>query len=603
MADNYWVKRLEGSRLSRRRFVGGAATAGAGAAGLALVGCGGDDDDDEGGETATTAPGGSPTVAATATKAGPQKGGVARFSSANNTWDTFDSDRSRFTPFAVLIGYTQHGIVQWGSFTEGKIGPGFAESWETPDKSTYVFKIKKGLLWHDKAPVNGRAATAKDAAAFILRNKAGKTLDGADDVNFYRKASFAMVDKAEAVDDSTLKVTLTAPSPFLFGLLAASYCKVQAPEAIAKFEKEYQKFSADQIIGTGNFTLNSFTAEGKLSFRRFEKSVYPVNPDGIDYVPLFTDEAALQAAFEQKQIDAYSPRQKAILDDLKKRYEGKIYEKPVFSANPMAGTYYGGAKPWSDPNLIGAIFRTIDRRAMIQQMFQGRAVLSAAPPPTQQAFTIAEKELITFPGYLEDRAKDLAEAKAMWAAGGGPALGEITIDIPDIWEGAYSGISAILTKQLKDNLGNDFKAKIEPYSTITTKILKLEYGNGKNNIWYGWISELQDIEPSQSMFRTYNSTQPQFAAYGVKSDKVDEYTNALNSEFDITKRQELSKNIARELIKINGAGIPYNLVNIENVLYWNYYKTGESVPFVTAPNFGRDVYFDQKDPTWTGRPA
>ncbi len=599
--DNYWARQLNSNRLSRRRFVGGAATAGAGAAGLALVGCG--DDDDEVAATATTAPAGTATTAASPTPAGPQKGGVARFSSANNTWDTFDSDRSRFTPFAAVIGFTQHGIVQWSSYAEGKLGPGFAESWETPDKTTYVFKVKKGLVWHDKAPVSGRAATAADAAAMIMRNKNGKTLDGADDINFYRKANFAIVDKAEAVDASTLKVTLASPSPFLLNLLASSYVKVQAPEAIAKFEKEYQKFSADQIIGTGNFTLNTFTAEGKLSFRRFEKSVYPVYPDGIDYVPLFTDEAALQAAFEQKQIDAYTPRQKATLDDLKKRYEGKIYEKPSFSANPMAGTYYGGTKPWSDPNLIGAIYRTIDRRALIQQMFQGRGVLAAEPPPTQQAFTIAEKELITFPGYLEDRAKDLAEAKKMWEAGGGPALGEITVDIPDIWEGAYSGVSAIITKQLKDNLGNDFKAKLEPYSTITTKIIKAEYGNGKNAIWYGWITELQDIEPSALLFATHNSAQPQFAAYAVKSAKVDEYTNALNGEFDIAKRQELCKNTARELIKIHGGGVPYNMVNISNTLFWNYYKTGEAQPFVTAQNFGRDVSFNQKDPTWSGRPA
>ena len=39
-----------------------------------------------------------------------------------------------------------------------------AESWETPDPLTYVFKIRDGVFWHDKAPVNGRQLTAHDVA-------------------------------------------------------------------------------------------------------------------------------------------------------------------------------------------------------------------------------------------------------------------------------------------------------------------------------------------------------------------------------------------------------------------------------------------------------
>ena len=37
-----------------------------------------------------------------------------------------------------------------------------AESWEIPDPVTYVFNIRKGVRWHNKAPMNGRELTAKD---------------------------------------------------------------------------------------------------------------------------------------------------------------------------------------------------------------------------------------------------------------------------------------------------------------------------------------------------------------------------------------------------------------------------------------------------------
>jgi len=122
-----------------------------------------------------------------------QKGGTARFVSANNTWDTFDVDRSRFSPVAWLMGYTNLGITQWKSFTKAELEGGMAEKWEQPDKNTIVFKLRPNVFWHNKPPVNGRASTADDLAQFIKRNVAGKTLDGADDTNFYRKSAYANV--------------------------------------------------------------------------------------------------------------------------------------------------------------------------------------------------------------------------------------------------------------------------------------------------------------------------------------------------------------------------------------------------------------------------
>jgi len=56
--DNYWIRRMGSGRLTRRRFVGGAALLGVGGAGLALVGCG---DDDSTSKTPTAAGGGGAT--------------------------------------------------------------------------------------------------------------------------------------------------------------------------------------------------------------------------------------------------------------------------------------------------------------------------------------------------------------------------------------------------------------------------------------------------------------------------------------------------------------------------------------------------------------
>jgi peptide/nickel transport system substrate-binding protein len=603
MSDNYWTRKLARQGISRRRVLGGAATAGIGAAALGLVGCG--DDDDDTGSGSSTAPAGSGSPAASPTSAAqtPQKGGVARFVSANNTWDTFDVDRSRFSPVAWLMGMTNLGVTQWKSFTKAELEGGLAEKWEQPDPNTIVFTIRPNVFWHDKPPVNGRQANAEDVAFFINRNKNGKLLDGTEDPNFYRKSAFQNVDKVEVVDARTVRVTFSKPDPFFLTTLAGSYAKVQAPEAVRAFEKDYANMKADLVIGTGAFVLKKWSAEGDSEWVRHEKFHAQVNWDGVKWLPLFTDQSAQQAAFEQKQLDAFTPTQNQVIQDLLKRYEGKIHEVKIFSGNPQAGTYYGGAAPWNNPNLIGAIFRAFDRRAVIQSLLQGKAVLSGNVPPTQAAFAITEKELITYPGYLEDRAKEEAEAKKMWEAGGGPALGDIIVDIPDIWEGLYSGGAALITNQLKKVLGNNFVAKIEPYATITGKIVKQEYGNGKNNIWFGWITEVSDPEPTLLNYLQYNSSQPQFQQFGVKIDKVDQLTAQAVVEFDIAKRQELSKEVMRELVKNYGAGIPYTLVAVNSSLRWNYLKYPEAVAFVQQHQYGTQWWFDQKDPTWQGRPA
>jgi hypothetical protein len=80
-------------------------------------------------------------------------------------------------------------------------------------------------------------------------------------------------------------------------------------------------------------------------------------------------------------------------------------------------------------------------------------------------------------------------------------------------------------------------------------------------------------------------------------------TDQLVTEFDLDARVDLLKKIVPIVTREYGMGVPYNMVNITNTLYWNYLKTGESVPFVTSHNWGRDYWVDSADPSFEGRKA
>ena len=45
---------------------------------------------------------------------------------------------------------------------DDQLRPALAASWENPDPNTYIFHIRQGVHWHDKAPMNGRELTAED---------------------------------------------------------------------------------------------------------------------------------------------------------------------------------------------------------------------------------------------------------------------------------------------------------------------------------------------------------------------------------------------------------------------------------------------------------
>ncbi len=608
MRDNgtRWQLKLAQAGWNRRRFLGGAA-AGAGVVGLTLAGCSSSSSSKKTpAASASAAPSGSAKPSGSATPGGsptpkPQKGGRFRATSANNTWDTFDIDRSRFTPFAVLASYTNQGIMQWQSYADNKITGSMAESVEQPDNLTYTFKLRGGTTWHNKPPANGRLATPADMAFFVNRNHDAKLQDGTADPNFYRASNFANVASATATDSTTMTVKLSKPDPFFIQTLANPYSKVQAPEAVKQFEKLFQNLKAEYIIGTGGFVLTSFDPAGKIALDRFDKFYTDVWFDGIDYVALFTDQSAQQAAFQQEQIDVFSPTSPAVTSDLKNQLSGKIFEQKQYSANPQAGTYYGGAAPWSNQNLIGGIFRALDRYSIANSLEQGLAVVCGSIPPSQAAYGIDEKELATLPGYLTDRATDEAEAKKMWEAGGGSALGEIIVDIPDIWEGLYKGASALITNKLHSVLGNTFTAKIQTYATITTKIVKQQYGNGTNSIWYGWVTDVSGPDPSQLNFLTYNSTSAQWKQFGVKIPEVDTLTAQALTELDNAKRADLNKQVDRLVLKNWGAGVPYNVNGVGSTLYWNYVHPIESASFVNENRTATDAWFNQSDPTWSGR--
>ena len=113
------------------------------------------------------------------------------------------------------IGRSEHNWRSYNvpfSVMQGQL----AESWETPDATTIIVKVRPGVYWHDKPPMNGRELTASDIE-FNYHRLLGLGSGFSEPTPF--SWTLPAVTSVTATDKSTVVFKLTRPD--LFGVRKA----------------------------------------------------------------------------------------------------------------------------------------------------------------------------------------------------------------------------------------------------------------------------------------------------------------------------------------------------------------------------------------------
>jgi peptide/nickel transport system substrate-binding protein len=107
------------------------------------------------------------------------------------------------------------------------IEPDLAESWTQASDTTYIFKLRKGVRWHNKPPVNGRELTAED-----LKYTYERLLTVRGNPN---RSMLDQVEKIEALDRYTVKFTLSEPFAWFVDYLATTVMWILPREAVERY--------------------------------------------------------------------------------------------------------------------------------------------------------------------------------------------------------------------------------------------------------------------------------------------------------------------------------------------------------------------------------
>ena len=182
----------------------------------------------------------------------------------------------------------------------------------SPDGLTYTFHIRNGVLWHNKAPMNGRELTAHDIE-FNFHRILGMgefTEAGPSAFNAAGPLTSIPFESITATDDSTVVMKLNEIHlPALRLILEEYFTFIMPPEVIREHGdvKDWKN-----LVGTGPFELtaldedSSFTLTKNPDYWGYDEK-YPENRlPYVDEIRVlnFADHATIQAALITGKIDA-----------------------------------------------------------------------------------------------------------------------------------------------------------------------------------------------------------------------------------------------------------------------------------------------------------
>jgi len=241
--------------------------------------------------------------------------------------------------------------------TKGNIVPKLAASWEmSKDGRVYTFHMRKGVKYHDGKEMT--AADAKFAIDYTLNPKNGA----------YGRQRIITVERAEAVDKTTLRVYLKTPSASFLAVVTDIMAFSVIPEG--SVEEGIEK-SPTYPPGTGPFRFVEWAPAQRIVFERFDD--YWGQKAYVDKVVLrpIPDDTVRFTALRSGDVDIV---ERTPYQWVRQVLEGKI--TGIGATEALYADYRGVAfnvadPPFNDRKLREAVGYAINKEEILKAAFFG----------------------------------------------------------------------------------------------------------------------------------------------------------------------------------------------------------------------------------------
>lgn len=296
-----------------------------------------------------------------ADSAAPKRGGILKVG--------IYSDPTTLDPHKSAAMYDRHYYYQIFDTLvavdkDGKLKPGLAESWETPDPRTYIFHLRKGVKYHDGTEFN--AASAQWNFERMLDPKA----------KLPRASEISSIDKIEAIDPFTLKITLKAPYSPLLSVLTDRAGMMVSKDAVEKLGADFER----KPVGTGPFVVTEWTPKSQVVLKRNDSYWDQGKPylDSIVY-KIIPDENVRLTNLKTGDVD--------LLESIPPKDVKSVKDSGEFTVVETVGQGYDyldlntARSPFDNKALRQAVAWAIDRDVIQQKLYYGVGAVANGPFP------------------------------------------------------------------------------------------------------------------------------------------------------------------------------------------------------------------------------
>jgi len=411
-----------------------------------------------------------------------------------------------------------------------RLEPGLALSWQATGPTTWRFKLRPGVTFHDGAPF-----TADDAVFSIERALAPPS---------QRSFQLKGVKAARKIDELTLEIQLEAPDAVLpdklqqLAMVSKAWCIKYGVERAQDFNGKQETYAVRNANGTGPFRLERYEPDVKVVLKRNPawwgwSDKRSGNLDEVSLVPIRSDATRLAAlisgeidfVFDPPVQDVARLKSEAAVTLLQITDLGEQYLTFDQSRDELEGSDVKGKNPFKDIRVRRAVYHAINVDLIVQKVMRGLAAPTGA---------LLSPRVDGSPADLDQRlAYDPARAKALLAEAGYPNGFSVPLDCVNVpWrEAVCQAMTAMLTQvgirtTLRSSPTNQFFPKL---SMGTASLIE-----------FGWTPNPDAWASLNALLRTWDkSGLGTFNAGRYSNPKLDVLIDSMRVEPDLTRRRAM----------------------------------------------------------------